>query len=59
MGPARGLPDYQRHKVRVLSVYDLGLGRIGTANLGAVHRYDSPQTYSLFASNVAITAAPF
>jgi len=48
--------DYQRHKLRLYSTYDLGLGRAGTATLGGVYRYDSPQVYSLFASNVPITA---
>jgi hypothetical protein len=53
--PVGRVDDYQRHKVRLYSVYDLALGGAGTVSLGGVYRYDSPLTYSLFASNVAIT----
>jgi hypothetical protein len=48
--------DYQKHKARLYTTYDLGLGAAGTVTLGGLYRYDSPQTYSLFASNVPITA---
>jgi len=48
--------DFQKHKVRVFSTYELGLGRAGRVSLGALYRYDSPLTYSLFSSNVPITA---
>jgi hypothetical protein len=47
--------DYQRHKLRLYTTYSLGLGRAGTATLGGIYRYDSPQVFSLLASNVAIT----
>jgi hypothetical protein len=49
--------DYQKHKVRLFTTYDLHMGRAGTVSLGALYRYDSPLTYSLFSSNVPITAA--
>jgi hypothetical protein len=48
--------DFQKHKVRLFSTYDLSLGRAGTVSLGALYRYDSPLTFSLFSSNVPITA---
>jgi hypothetical protein len=48
--------DYQRHKLRLYTVYDLRLGHAGTVSLGGVYRYDSPLTYSLVATNVPITA---
>jgi hypothetical protein len=47
--------DFQKHKVRVFSTYDLGLGRAGTLSLGGLYRYDSPLTFSLFSSNVPFT----
>jgi hypothetical protein len=48
--------DYQASKVRLYTVYDLHLGKAGTASLGGVYRYDSPLTYSLSAANVPVTA---
>jgi hypothetical protein len=48
--------DYQQHKVRLYSTYDLGLGKLGTVTVGGIYRYDSPLTYSFAASNVPITA---
>jgi hypothetical protein len=47
--------DYQQHKVRLYSVYDVAIGHAGTLSLGAIYRYDSPLTYSLVATNVPIT----
>lgn len=54
--PGRNVPegrlnDFQRHKARVWSTYDLGLGRAGNLNLGLLWRYDSALTYSLAAGN--------
>jgi hypothetical protein len=54
--PSGRLPNYQRHKARVFGNFDLALGRLGTASLGALYRYDSGQAFSFFASNVPITA---
>jgi hypothetical protein len=48
--------DYQAHKVRLYTVYDIHLGKAGTASLGGVYRYDSPLFYSLTTANVPITA---
>jgi len=54
--PGGRLPNYQKHKVRMFGNFDLKLGRLGTATLGALYRYDSGQAFSFFASNVAMTA---
>jgi hypothetical protein len=48
--------QYQRHKVRLASSYDLDMGRIGRATLGVLYRYDSPLAYGLSAANVPFTA---
>jgi hypothetical protein len=48
--------DYQADKVRLYSVYTLGLGGAGTVSLGGIYRYDSPQFYSVTLANVARTA---
>jgi hypothetical protein len=47
--------DFQRSKARLYSTYDLKLGVVGTVTVGGVYRYDSPQTFSYAAANVAIT----
>src|SRR5207253_2379133 len=59
--PARHYPDgrllqFQRHRVRAFTTYDISLGRVGRASLGALYRFDSPLTFSYFASNVPLTA---
>ena len=47
--------DYQADKVRLYTVYDVHLGKAGTASLGGVYRYDSPLWYSLTTANIART----
>jgi hypothetical protein len=47
--------DYQANKMRLYTVYDVHLGKAGTASLGGVYRYDSPLYYSLTTANVPIT----
>jgi hypothetical protein len=54
--PTGKTDDYQQHKLRLFSTYDLGLGRAGTVTLGGLYRYDSPQVYSLSAANVPISS---
>ncbi len=59
--PDRAYPDghlaqYQKHRVRVFSTYDLSLGKAGKASLGVLYRFDSATTYSLAAASVPITA---
>jgi hypothetical protein len=53
--PSGRLPNYQKHKLRMFTNFDLGLGRFGTATLGAIYRYDSGQAFSFFAPNTALT----
>ena len=45
--PVGRLDDYQRHKLRVLTTYNQGLGRLGAADIGLIWRYNSGLTYSL------------
>ena len=53
--PTGRLANYQADKVRLYTIYDVGLGRAGTLSLGTLYRYDSPTTYSLFATGVPVT----
>jgi hypothetical protein len=53
--PAGRLAQYQEHKVRAATNYDLHMGRAGTLNLGVLYRYDSPQTFSFLTQNVQLT----
>jgi len=54
--PTGRLNDFQRHKVRLWSVYSAGLGWLGSADFSALYRFDSPTTYSLTASGVPLSA---
>jgi hypothetical protein len=47
--PIGRLDGFQRHKVRLLSVYTLGGGPLGTLDIGTIWRYNSARTYSLVA----------
>jgi outer membrane receptor for ferrienterochelin and colicin len=53
--PTGRFDDYQQHRARVFTTYDLQLGKAGTVTPGATYRYDSALTYSLLTNNVAIT----
>lgn len=58
--PARNYPfgrlnDFQRHKIRIWGIYNLGLGPAGNADLAGIWRYNSGQTYSLVAGGVPLT----
>lgn len=48
--------DYQKHKARIWTVYNLGLGRGGDVALGVLFRLDSALRFSL-TNTVATTAA--
>jgi hypothetical protein len=48
--------DFQRHKLRAWTTYGLTLGRLGTADLSAVYRFNSALTYSLAATGQALSA---
>jgi hypothetical protein len=54
--PMGRLDDYQQHKVRVWSTYQLGLGRFGGVDLTPMWRYNSALTYSLAANSVPLSA---
>jgi hypothetical protein len=53
--PEGRLNDYQRHKLRVWSIYNLGLGRLGDVGVSGLWRVNSATTYSLAATAVALT----
>ena len=54
--PTGRLNDFQRDKVRLWTVYTAGLRRLGTADISALYRFDSPTTYSLTAAGVPLSA---
>lgn len=54
--PVGRFDDFQRHKVRLWTIYGLGLGRAGDVDASFMYRYDSPTFYSLTASNVPLSA---
>ncbi len=54
--PDGRLPDFQRHKLRVWSVYNTDFGRFGDASISGLWRVNSGQTYSLTATGQPITA---
>jgi hypothetical protein len=54
--PAGRLQSFQRHKLRVWTVYDLGLGRAGTLGLSGLWRVNSGRVYSLSAGGQRLTA---
>ena len=45
--PTGRLDDFQRHKVRVWGIYNLGLGGAGVVDIGGIWRYNSGLTYSI------------
>ncbi|HVS31855.1 MAG TPA: TonB-dependent receptor [Thermoanaerobaculia bacterium] len=53
--PTGRLAQFQEHKVRMWTTYNLGLGRAGNLGLGLIYRYDSGRVYS-FATSAARTA---
>jgi hypothetical protein len=58
---ARHYPDgrmftYQRSKVRLWSVYNLGLGRFGDVSISGLARIDSGQVFNLQSTGQALTA---
>ena len=50
------LQDFQRHKVRMWSIYSLNMGRAGSASVSGLWRLQSGEVYSLKATNQALTA---
>jgi hypothetical protein len=54
--PEGRLDDFQRHKVRLWSVLNVGLGRFGSVDVTPLWRYNSALTYSLTAGSVPLSA---
>ena len=53
--PTGRLDEFQRHKVRVWGIYNLGLGGAGDLDIGGLWRYNSGLTYSIQAANQGVT----
>jgi hypothetical protein len=49
------LDDFQRHKTRLWTVYNMGMGRYGDTSVSALWRIDSGTTYSNASLNQGIT----
>jgi hypothetical protein len=54
--PVGRLAQFERNRLRLFTIYNLGLGRFGTVDAGLIYRYDSPRTYSFAATRVPLTA---
>ena len=54
--PMGRFDDYQQHKVRVWSTYQLRAGRFGAFDITPMWRYNSALTYSLVANSVPLSA---
>ena len=54
--PMGRLDDYQQHKVRVWSTYQLRAGRFGSFDITPLWRYNSALSYSLAAASVPLSA---
>jgi hypothetical protein len=50
--PFGRIDDFQRHKVRMWTVLPANLWVFGRADVGLMYSYDSPLTYSIFATGV-------
>lgn len=53
--PDGRLNDFQRHKVRAWTNYNLGLGRGGSIDFGLLYRFNSATTYSLAVGGVPLS----
>jgi outer membrane receptor for ferrienterochelin and colicin len=49
--PYGRLSGFQRHKLRLWSIYRLGLGRAGNLDVGGLWRYDSAQVFDYVATD--------
>ena len=54
--PDGRLQNFQRHRLRIWSIYDVPVGRMGNVSLSGLWRVDSARVYSLRASSQEITA---
>jgi hypothetical protein len=53
--PEGRLASFQRHKIRLWSIYNMGLGRFGDVDVSGLWRYNSALTYSLVAEGVPLS----
>jgi outer membrane receptor protein involved in Fe transport len=53
--PDGRLQDFQKHRLRLWSIYNFSMGRFGDLSVSGLVRVDSGQVYSLTATNVSIT----
>jgi outer membrane receptor protein involved in Fe transport len=56
LNPEGRLDDFQRHKIRLWTIVNVGFGRFGSLDIAPMWRYNSALTYSLTA-NVPLSAA--
>ena len=54
--PTGRLQDFQRHRLRIWSIYMFGLGRAGDVSVSGLWRVDSGQVFSLAARNQPLSA---
>ena len=54
--PDGRLQDFQRHRLRIWSVYNYGMGAFGDVSVSGLWRVDSGRVYSLAARNQPITS---
>jgi hypothetical protein len=54
--PDGRLQDFQRHRLRIWSIYDLDMKRAGNVSVSGLWRVDSGQVYSLAARNQPLSA---
>jgi len=54
--PNGRLPQFQKHKVRLWTTYNFGLGRFGNLATGLIYRYDSARVFSYSITGVGRTA---
>jgi outer membrane receptor protein involved in Fe transport len=53
--PVGRLAAFQRHKLRLWTTYQLGIGKAGNVDVAWAYRYDSPLAYDLRADGVPLT----
>ena len=53
--PYGRLNEFQRHKIRLWTIYNLGLGPLGSTDVSALWRYNSGLTYSRVSEGVLVT----
>ena len=54
--PEGRFDDFQRHKLRLWTIYSMDMGRFGSVDIAPMWRYNSALTYSLVANAVPLSA---